>query len=373
MYESFFGLEKSPFSLSPDPRFLYAAPRLGEAFAGLLHGVVNRRGFVVLTGESGTGKSTLLRALLSEIGTRKVATSLIFNPLVKPEEFLELAMLDFGLTDLPPSKPQRLARFNQFLMDNYNEGVTSVLFVDEAHTMTPALLEEIRLLANFETSDAKLLQIVLAGHSELDELLERHELRQLKQRIAVRVSLQALRPQDVGPYMRYRWRKAGSKKEMAFTKEAIAAVAYFSQGIPRSINALADNALLQIFGAGKSMVDAQVVAETARDLRMQGPAAAAAAAASAERPAEPAAVTDEPLFGLPVAAAAKPGLAKHDPALPVDEELFPAGPSGSGIAPSRLPQPAGPVTAASPTTPRPTSEVVAGIVSKLRKVSPREA
>lgn len=369
MYESFFGLEKSPFSLSPDPRFLYAAPRLGEAFAGLLHGVVNRRGFVVLTGESGTGKSTLLRALLSEIGTRKVATSLIFNPLVKPEEFLELAMLDFGLADLPASKPQRLARFNQFLMDNYNEGITSVLFIDEAHTLTPALLEEVRLLANFETSDAKLLQIVLAGHTELDELLERHELRQLKQRIAVRVSLQPLRPQDVGPYMRYRWRKAGSKKEMAFTKEAIAAVAYFSQGIPRSINALADNALLQIFGAGKSVVDAQVIAETAKDLRLQGPAEQRQAAAAA---AAPAAIADEPLFALPLPA--KPGSpAKRDPALPIDEELFPAGPAGSGIAPSRNAD-TGTVTSGSPAgSPRPNSEVVAGIVSKLRKVSPREA
>jgi general secretion pathway protein A len=359
MYESFFGLEKSPFSLSPDPRFLYAAPRLGEAFAGLLHGIVNRRGFVVLTGESGTGKSTLIRALLSEIGTRKVATSLIFNPMVKAEEFLELAMLDFGLADLPSSKPQRLARLNQFLIDNHNEGVTSVLFVDEAHTLTPALLEEVRLLANFETSDSKLLQIVLAGHTELDETLERHELRQLKQRIAVRVSLQPLRLQDVGPYMRYRWRKAGSKKEMAFTKEAISAIAYFSQGIPRSINALADNALLQIFGAGKSVVDAQVVAETARDLRMQGPP---------ERPA--AAIADESLFALPIAGNGG-ALGTRDSSLPVDEELFPNERSGSGIA--QVARNADPANASPATAPRPKAEVVAGIVSKLRKVSPREA
>jgi hypothetical protein len=191
--------------------------------------------------------------------------------------------------------------------------------------------------------------------------------------------LQPLRPQDVGPYMRYRWRKAGSKKEMAFTKEAIAAVAYFSQGIPRSINALADNALLQIFGAGKSVVDAQVIAETAKDLRLQGPAeqrqaaAAAAAARSQTQGTAPAsAIADEPLFALPIPA--KPGSpAKRDPALPIDEELFPAGPAGSGIAPSRNAD-TGTVTSGSPAaSPRPSSEVVAGIVSKLRKVSPREA
>jgi len=286
MYESYFGLERAPFTLSPDPRFLYAAPRTREAFAGVLHGVMDRRGFVVLTGESGTGKSTLLRAVLGEIPAGRLASSLIFNPLVKADEFMELAMLDFGLTDIPQSKAQRLARLQEFLLQNHREGRINVLFVDEAHTLTPELLEEVRLLTNFESSDTKLLQIVLSGHTELDEILDRHELRQLKQRIAIRVGLRPLQsPNEVGLYMLHRWRKAGAKGDLAFLPGAISAIAHYSQGIPRTINSLCDNGLLLAFGAGRKAVDRSMVIDIARDLRLQPvptvPALGAAPQASA--------------------------------------------------------------------------------------------
>ena len=269
MYETYFGLEKAPFSLSPDPRFLYAAPRTREAFAGVLHGVLDRRGFVVLTGESGTGKSTLLRAVLTEISPERLASSLIFNPVVKPEEFLELAMLDFGLSNIPESKPRRLAYFNEFLIENHNKGRINVLFVDEAHTLTPALLEEIRLLTNFESSDTKLLQIVLSGHTELDDILERFELRQLKQRIAIRATLRPLQSvNEVGSYILHRWRKAGSKGDLPFHPGAIAAIAHFSQGIPRTINSLCDSCLMLAYGSNKRFIDRGMVIEIACEMRL---------------------------------------------------------------------------------------------------------
>ncbi len=328
MYETYFGLERAPFTLSPDPRFLYAAPRTREAFAGVLHGILDRRGFVVLTGESGTGKSTLLRAVLSEISPDRLASSLIVNPTVRSEEFLELAMLDFGMPDIPNSKPKRLARLNDFLIDNHSEGRISVLLIDEAHTLTPELLEEIRLLTNFESSDTKLLQIVLSGHSELDETLERHELRQLKQRIAIRVSLRALQsPNEVGSYMLHRWRKAGATTDLAFLPGAISAIAHYSQGIPRTINALCDNGLLLAYGAGKRAVDRPMVIEIARDMRLLVPPVSKAAAflPAPPPPAPPPPVAQGAL--LPHAG----DLSLNAPStqrVPVDEELFaPAAPA----------------------------------------------
>jgi general secretion pathway protein A len=345
MYETYFGLEKAPFSLSPDPRFLYAAPRTREAFAGVLHGVLDRRGFVVLTGESGTGKSTLLRAVLTEISPERLASSLIFNPVVKPEEFLELAMLDFGLSNIPESKPRRLAYFNDFLIENHNKGRINVLFVDEAHTLTPALLEEIRLLTNFESSDTKLLQIVLSGHTELDDMLERFELRQLKQRIAIRATLRPLQSvNEVGSYILHRWRKAGAKGDLPFHPGAIAAIAHFSQGIPRTINSLCDSCLMLAYGSNKRFIDRGMVIEIALEMRLvpqqqlpQQPVAALngspaypmhpprqlSAPAPAAAPAAP-----TPSQQAVIDASGVPQSPKPAPHI-LDEELFADDPSGS--------------------------------------------
>lgn len=345
MYETYFGLEKAPFSLSPDPRFLYAAPRTREAFAGVLHGVLDRRGFVVLTGESGTGKSTLLRAVLTEISPERLASSLIFNPVVKPEEFLELAMLDFGLSNIPESKPRRLAYFNDFLIENHNKGRINVLFVDEAHTLTPALLEEIRLLTNFESSDTKLLQIVLSGHTELDDMLERFELRQLKQRIAIRATLRPLQSvNEVGSYILHRWRKAGAQGNLPFHPGAIAAIAHFSQGIPRTINSLCDSCLMLAYGSNKRFIDRGMVIEIAVEMRLvpqqqQLPQPVAALNGSPAYPMHPPRQLSAPAPAPPVAAPPPPSTSpQHQPVMidasgvpqsqkpaPViiDEDLFP--------------------------------------------------
>jgi type II secretory pathway predicted ATPase ExeA len=223
-----------------------------------------------MTGESGTGKSTLIRAVMSEISAERISTSLVFNPTVKADEFLELTMLDFGLQPVPATKPQRLAMLNEFLLENQRNSKITTLFIDEAHTLTTELLEEIRLLTNFETAESKLLQIVMAGHTELDDMLERHELRQLKQRIAVRISLLPLSSADeVGRYMNHRWQRAGSQMALPFTAEAITSIALYSGGIPRTVNALCDNALLNAFGAGNLVIGASVIQEVAKDLRLK--------------------------------------------------------------------------------------------------------
>lgn len=366
MYESYFGLEKAPFSLSPDPRFLYAAPRTREAFAGVLHGVLDRRGFVVLTGESGTGKSTLLRAVLTEISPDRLASSLIFNPVVKPEEFLELAMLDFGLSNIPDSKPRRLAYFNDFLIENHNKGRINVLFVDEAHTLTPALLEEIRLLTNFESSDTKLLQIVLSGHTELDEMLERFELRQLKQRIAIRANLRPLQSvNEVGSYILHRWRKAGAKGDLPFHPGAIAAIAHFSLGIPRTINSLCDSCLMLAYGTNKRFIDRGMVIEIAFEMRLvpqhqqqQQPLALTSSPAAAypmhqprQLPAAPATTAPPQPPPVDISAVVPPpvsspvGGSRSTPLI-LDEDLFPdaPGPSAPPVPVEKIvPRPAEPL------------------------------
>ncbi len=179
MYESFFHLQKSPFGMNPDPNCLFMTPSHREAFAGLLYGVSQRKGFIVMTGEAGTGKTSLLRALIKSSDAAKF--SVILTPRLNSDEFLELALLDFGVTDVPQSKSQRIYKLQEVLLE-LRLRQSSVLVVDEAHTLSPETLEEIRLLTNFETSEEKLLQIVLAGQNDLATTLNREDLRQLKQR-----------------------------------------------------------------------------------------------------------------------------------------------------------------------------------------------
>ena len=268
MYEQFFGLAKSPFGINPDPTMLYPMEQTKEAFAGLLHGILNRKGFVVLTGDSGTGKTTLLRAVLSYVSKDKLQSSLVFNPTLSPAEFLEMAMYDFGIEDVAPTKVKRILQLQRFLVDANENGKICVLFVDEAHKLSPEVLEEIRLLTNLEDEKGKLLQIVLAGHEELDQILDQRDFRQLKQRVAVRVSLRALTLQEVIEYMAARWEKAGAQNPLPFRPEALARIASVSGGIPRVINVIADNALLSTYGAGSDMVTERQIIDTARDLRV---------------------------------------------------------------------------------------------------------
>jgi general secretion pathway protein A len=268
MYETFFNLSHAPFSMTPDPQFLYATETHQEALSGLIYAIRERKGFMVLTGESGTGKTTLINTALGALSDLGVHSSWIVNPSLTPSEFLELALLDFGLTDLPESKAQRIVEFQKFLIDSYERGKLCVLIIDEAHKLAPAVLEEIRLLTNFETGSAKLLQIVLAGQTELNPLLDRPDLRQLKQRIAVRVTVKQLEPAQVPAYIECRWQRAGGTLPAAFTPEAVAAIAQCSAGIPRLINSLCDSSLLIAFAEFSNQVTLTNVNEAALDLRL---------------------------------------------------------------------------------------------------------
>jgi general secretion pathway protein A len=266
MYHQFFGLSKDPFSMTPDPAFLFLTLQHREALAGVTYAILNRKGFVVLIGDAGTGKTTLLRTLFQSIPSTRVRLSVVLNPMLTPAEFLELALLDFGIKDIPASKAQRLTVLQQFLIEAYRERQVAVLVVDEAHKLPLDVLEEIRLLSNFELAEAKLLQIVLAGQTELGDMLNRQDLRQLKQRIAVRLVIHPLSSIGVEHYIQHRWQKAGATRPHPFPPDVVARVAQCSRGIPRLVNALCSNALMLWCAEGHATIGAAQIVEVARDL-----------------------------------------------------------------------------------------------------------
>jgi general secretion pathway protein A len=264
MYETFFQLQKNPFSMTPDPDCLYMTASHCEALSGLLCAVMKHAGFVVLTGDPGTGKTTLLASLIRS--AKSSCFSMVVNPTLDSSEFLEMVLLDFGFKEVPQSKAQRIVRFQELLMDLRSQGKVPVLIVDEAHKLSPEVLEEIRLLTNFETAERKLLQIVLAGQRELACLLNREDLRQLKQRIEIRLQVSPLALSEVGSYMRHRWTCAGACRPLPFSDEAIALIARTSSGIPRLINSICDNALLLADAAGESWIEAHHIRQVLYDL-----------------------------------------------------------------------------------------------------------
>ena len=268
MYTEFYGLEKKPFNMTPDPAFLFLTEQHREALAGLSYAILERKGFLVLSGTAGTGKTTLLAWVLQKLPSERVQSSVILNPTLTPAEFLELAMLDFDISDIPESKAQRLWKLQKFLLRGRQEGKINVLIIDEAHKLTTEVLEEIRLLGNFEYGDEKLLQVLLLGQKELDDVLNRPNLWQLKQRISVRLSLEALSESEVERYIQYRWCVAGGKKPAPFSSGAIAGIAKCSQGIPRLINSICDNALMLAFAEEAPSVSAEHVESSAMDLQL---------------------------------------------------------------------------------------------------------
>jgi general secretion pathway protein A len=266
MYQQAFGLTKNPFNLTPDPSFLYLNGGHREALAGLTYAITGRKGFVLLIGEAGTGKTTLLSRIMTRIPASHARFSLILNPKLTPAEFLELVLVEFGITGVPSSKAQRILKLQQFLAETARAGRAAVLVVDEAHGLSPELLEEIRLLGNFECADRKLLQIVLSGQSELGQMLNREDLRQLKQRIAVRLSLHPLSSQEVGRYIQHRWSKAGGSHAAPFSPEAVTVIAQQSKAIPRLVNSICDSALMLALAQGARSIGAPEILEVCRDL-----------------------------------------------------------------------------------------------------------
>src|SRR5580658_140389 len=270
VYESHFGLRKKPFAMTPDPSFLVQTPSHREALAALLYGVLEEKGFILITGDAGTGKTTLLSHMLRTIPSDKVAFSLLLNPTLNADDFLESVLIDFGIEEIPASKVHRLLKLQEFLMAARSSGRICVLVADEAHQLSDEVLEEIRLLTNFENADRKLLQIILAGQTELRNILNMEELRQVKQRIAVRCDLRPLTSAEIAQYMGVRWARAGASDGPPFDEGAIQTIARASKGIPRVINALCDNALTLIYATGDPCVTAEHALQVARDLDLDG-------------------------------------------------------------------------------------------------------
>ena len=266
MYKTFFGLQKSPFNLTPDPAFLFLPPKHREALAGLTYAVMERKGFVVLTGDAGTGKTTLLNSMLNRLPPDRIESSVILNPTLTGSEFLEGILLDFDIPDVPVSKAQRLWKLQDFLARTHQQNRVAVLVIDEAHKLSLDVLEEIRLLGNFEGGSQKYLQIVLLGQPELDELLNRRDLRQLRQRIALRMCIEPLNATEVCQYIRFRWIKAGGRESPPFTAEALEAIIAWSEGIPRLVNSICDTALLAASGDESPVVGVNYVRDVAANL-----------------------------------------------------------------------------------------------------------
>jgi len=269
MYKTFYNLQRNPFEITPDPSFLFPTTRHNEALASLYYGVTSHRGFVVLTGEVGTGKTLILRSLLGLLQRRDVAFALIFNPTLSPLEFMRYIALDFGLPVAGKAKDELIHVLNGFLLQRHQKRLTTMLVVDEAHHLSSEILEEIRLLTNLETSQQKLLQIVLAGQPELDLKLDSHELRQLKQRIALRCHLDPLNVNETRDYMRRRLQIAGANGAVQiFSGPAIEAIFGHSRGIPRLVNTICENALLAGYAKHAPTITSEIIDEVARDLRL---------------------------------------------------------------------------------------------------------
>jgi general secretion pathway protein A len=266
MYEQYFRLSENPFRLTPDPRFLFITPKHRESLSALVYGVLARKGFMVVSGDAGTGKTTLIHAVLGMLSERKVDCAFIFHPLLEPEDFLEHVLLDLGIPPPSRKKGDMLRALHLFLLKRHESGSTTALIVDEAHKLTQPLLEEIRLFSNLETSTDKLLQIVLAGQSELDDLFRQENLRQLKQRISIRTRLVAFTLQQTSEYIAHRLGTAGRNSTELFPPETLPLVYKLSRGIPRLINSICDNALLLAFAQQAEHVTIGTLREVAADL-----------------------------------------------------------------------------------------------------------
>jgi general secretion pathway protein A len=271
MYNAFFGFTQSPFNMSPDPSFLYRSPHHEEALANLIYGVQSHKGFIVLTGEVGTGKTTMLECLRDFLISQQVTFASLVNTRLTTEQFFELLAYDLDLRCDRLSKPQVLIALNGLLVERATAGRTTVLILDEAHNLEWELLEEIRLLGNLENRRGKLLQIVLSGQPELDRKLEAPEFRQLKQRIALRCSLRPFNVSETLAYVNSRMARAGLPEQRVLPLEVIQEIHFRAQGIPRLVNALCDNLLLTAFALESRSATLQMLDEVTNDMRLEYP------------------------------------------------------------------------------------------------------
>ena len=268
MYNDYFGFRVSPFSATPDPQFFYTTPVYREAFATLQYGIQEKKGFIVVTGEVGTGKTTLLRKLMTHNLNGIIHTVFLFNTNLNFDELLQMLVCDLGLSATGSNKALLLQELNKYLLTQIREGHIVAVLVDESQNLSDEALEGLRLLSNMETDHEKLIQIVLMGQPELQDKLDRPSLRQLKQRIAVHCRISPLKYEEVKPYVDFRLRAAGYNGKGLFETDAILLLAEYSKGIPRLINNICDNSLLTAFATNRKSISAAIVEEVACDLRL---------------------------------------------------------------------------------------------------------
>jgi general secretion pathway protein A len=268
MYCSFFGLREKPFNITPDPRFLFLSPSHQEALGHLLYGIEERKGFITITGEVGTGKTLLCRALLERLG-QHVRTALIFNSFLSELDLLRSINEEFGIPYPGATRKDLIDRLNSYLIEEFRAGRNAVLIIDEAQNLAPPVLEQVRMLSNLETERGKLLQIILVGQPELRKQLARPDLRQLNQRIALRYHLQPFDRQETADYVNHRLLVAGSHGVVKFSRGALSAIARLSNGIPRTINLLSDRAMLAAYVHGSGRIERAHVRQAWRELQGQ--------------------------------------------------------------------------------------------------------
>lgn len=268
VYAEHFGLREQPFHVTPDPRFFYPNLAYQEAYASLMYGIKQRKGFIVLTGEVGTGKTTLLRRLIANVGD-SVHFAFVYNTTSAFDEVLDAICSDFELPIEGMRRLEKTQALNSFLLKRLAQGETVAVLIDEAHNLSVEALENLRLLSNLETGSEKLLQLVLVGQNELELTLTRPALRQLKDRVAIWCRLNQLKEPEVGPFIFHRLSTVGYDKQDLFTPDAIRRIALYSHGSPRQINIICDNALLLAYGTYQNRVSAQIIEEVAQDLRLK--------------------------------------------------------------------------------------------------------
>jgi type II secretory pathway predicted ATPase ExeA len=272
MYRYFYGINDFPFGACPDPRFLYKLPHVQEALACLQYGIASRKGFVVMTGEVGTGKTTLLKSVLSSFTDRRIHTAFVFNPRLDTLDFLEFVLADFGIPATPrgrPGMPQTksgmLMQLNRWLIDRFRSGELCAIVVDEAQNLSWELLEEIRLLTNLETSSEKLVQIVLSGQPELEEKLRDPSVRQLRQRISLWCRTKPLTAEETRAYISNRLRIVGATQPV-FSPDAVQVVHQYSKGIPRVVNLICEHSMISAYVEQIKPIPPRIVESVCKEL-----------------------------------------------------------------------------------------------------------
>ncbi len=268
MYKNYFGLKENPFNVNPDPRYLFLTKEIEEALSGLMYGVQNRKGFITLTGEVGTGKTTLINRLVDWLHQQRVRTAFLFNSRMNTNQLFDFILAEFDIPCQSHTKSQQLMRLNQWLLERFRAGETTVLIVDEAQNLTYPVLEEIRLLTNLETSTEKLLQIVLSGQQELEEKLKLPQLRQLRQRIMLRCKTTPLTKEQTHDYIAERLRIAGASGELIFSPKTVEPIHLYSMGIPRVVNLLCEHSLINAYVEQQRPISPKIVEDVAHEFQL---------------------------------------------------------------------------------------------------------